>query len=127
MMNLTVENRVGSKPPHAGRRERTATVLAATLWLAVASCGGSAHNRRDAYRVALSKQEACCDALAEPAARDACRARLVRVGDKEVEKTSINQATFGCVERHFVCDGSTGEATMASKQSQLECLIDLGG
>jgi hypothetical protein len=109
------------------RRERACTrhhtIVTAWLLLALAACGGRPANH---YRKAVSKQEQCCEQLADDNARTMCTSRIVRVDDPEVARTGENQATFHCVEAHFACDPSTGTATQASSQKALDCIADLG-
>ena len=120
--------------PGAGRRRermyppRLTTVARATRWagaalaLAAAACGGRPHH--NTYQRATMAEQRCCESLAGPA-RDQCLQELVRVPDPGVQTTSTNQATFECVEDHFVCDPSTGHATQPSAQAQLDCIQDL--
>src|SRR5690242_13932523 len=93
-----------STPRHTTtRRVRHAwlVVLAASL----AACGGG--HRGDTYARAQSSQQACCENLAGDA-RTQCLAQIVKVDDPNVAKDSYNQATYACVEDHFVCDPMTG-------------------
>jgi hypothetical protein len=96
-----------------------------TVWLlfALAACGGRPANH---YQKALSKQEQCCQQLTDDRARAECDARIVRVDAPEVARTRENQATFHCVEKHFVCEPTTGTATRDSSQKTLDCVADLG-
>lgn len=94
----------------------------AALVLAAAACGG---HHTDRYQAATSEQTACCEHLAG-APRDQCLAEIVRVDDPAVAGATANQRTFACVDRHFVCDPTTGRATPASNQAQLDCISDLG-
>ena len=50
---------------------------------------------------------------------------IVRAPDPDVARAPANQATFACVQENFVCDPSTGRATAASAQAQLDCIQDL--
>jgi len=119
-----------SAPSRRGRvyPERLTTVARATRWaftallLAAAACGGRPHH--NTYERATLAQERCCESLAGPG-RDQCLQQIVRVPDPSVQTTSTNQATFECVEDHFVCDSSTGRATQPSAQAQLDCIQDL--
>lgn len=106
-------------------RERLATPVLATVSLALllaVGCGGG--KRRDTYARGTQVQEECCEHLAGPS-RDQCLQKIVRVGDPEVAKTSVNQEQYACVVEHFVCDPSRGHATPASAQAQMDCLQDL--
>jgi hypothetical protein len=109
-----------------GRGTVGALVVVAVALAAVAAlgCGAAATNY---YRTAVAKQEQCCDGLADAAAREACRAQILRVDSESAESTDVNQQTFECVDRHFRCDAATGRATQDSAQNQLDCLNDLGG
>jgi hypothetical protein len=89
----------------------------------VADCGAAAPNY---YRSAVARQEQCCGGLADPAAKEACLAQVLRVDDESVELSPVNQETFQCVDRHFRCEPTTGRATPESSQAQLDCLNDLG-
>ena len=109
-------------------RERSSTrrhtIVTVWLLLALAACGGG--RPANHYQKALSKQEQCCQQLADERARAECDARIVRVDDPEVARTRENQATFHCVEKHFVCEPTTGTATKESSQRALDCVADLG-
>lgn len=94
------------------------------LALLAVGCGGS--QRSETYQEAVSDQEACCNQLAQPGARDQCLASVVRVDDPEVQQSDLNLATFDCIERHFQCDAMTGGPTQESSQLQLDCINDLG-
>lgn len=112
------------RPLHRERAcTRHHTIVTAWLLLALAACGGRPANH---YKKALSKQEQCCEQLADDSARATCSARIVRVDDPEVARTPENQATYHCVEAHFACDPSTGTATRESSQTALDCIADLG-
>lgn len=108
-------------------RERTYTrhhtIVTIWLLLALAACGGRPANH---YQKAVSKQEQCCQQLADERARAECDARIVRVDDPEVARTRENQATYHCIERHFVCEPTTGTATQEASQRALDCVADLG-
>lgn len=107
-----------------GRRVRHAWLagIAAALAAATAACGGNA--RTDSYQRATSAQEACCEHLQGPA-RDQCLGQIVRVDDPAVASNEANQATYRCIEQHFVCDPSTGHASQDSAQAQYDCIADL--
>ena len=105
---------------------RRSVIGGVVIWacaLAAIGCGGAAQN---AYRAAMAKQEQCCDRLADSSAATACRDAIPRVDSPAAETSDVNQETFGCVERHFECDASTGRATQPSAQAQLDCITDLG-
>ena len=74
------------------------------------------------YRPAVANQEQCCRRLGDANAQQACLVDIPRTQD---EASSINQETFQCVAKHFVCDSATGRATRDSAQQQLDCLNDL--
>lgn len=116
-------------PPSRPDRERAATTglttlargcLAAALALA-AACGGGG-KRVDRYRVATDLQERCCEKAPD---RDDCLRGIVRAPDGDVAHDPANQQTFACVQEHFACDETTGRATTASAQAQLDCIQDL--
>ncbi len=100
---------------------RHAWILGLATWLA--GCGGASHG--DTYRAATSAEQRCCENLAG-APRDQCLAELVKVDDPAVAGDSANQATYACIEDHFVCDPSTGRASKDSAQAQYDCIADLG-
>lgn len=77
------------------------------------------------YRKSLSAQERCCQRLGDASASDACVAEIPRVDTRDAETTTTNQETFHCVDAHFVCDPTSGRATQASAQAQLDCLNEL--
>jgi hypothetical protein len=109
-----------STPRHTtAKRLRHGWIIA--LAAALAACGGHSHG--DAYAKATSAQQACCEQGPD---RDACLQQIVRVDDPAVAKTSTNQATYACIEDHFVCDPSTGRASQESAQAQYDCIADLG-
>ena len=94
-----------------------AVALAATL----GACGGNG-KRVDRHAVATDLQERCCEKAPD---RDDCLRGIVRAPDDAVAGDPINQQTFACVQEHFVCDPSTGRATQASAQDQLDCIQEL--
>ena len=96
-------------------------MAAATLF----GCGGGNTPRVNRYQSSVDAQETCCEHLADGGARDGCLAAIVRVDDPAVQSSDINQQTYGCVQRHFVCDPSTGTASRESSQAQLDCIADL--
>lgn len=107
-------------------RELRATPRLATVALAVLAaigCGGGG-KKSDPYVRGVAVQESCCENLTGPA-RDQCLQKVVRVGDPEVAKTSVNQQQYACVVEHFVCDPAKGHATQASAQAQMDCIQDL--
>lgn len=124
----TIGNRRMSPATETAGRERAITrhhgIVTVWLLLALAACGGG--RPANHYQKAVSKQEQCCLELADDRARAECDARIVRVDDPEVAKTRENQATFHCVEKHFVCDSTTGTATKEASQRALDCVADLG-
>jgi hypothetical protein len=94
--------------------------LAAALALA-AACGGGG-KRVDRYQVATDQQERCCEKAPD---RDDCLRGIVRAPDADVARDPANQQTFACVQEHFECDETTGRASAASAQAQLDCIQDL--
>ena len=107
------------------RCKPASTVLFATLALVLLACGGSQGGSKKSYSKAISKQESCCNQLAEGPARTQCLEKVVRVDDPAVQEAPANRATYGCVERYFVCDSATGTATKESSQRQLDCINDI--
>ena len=104
------------------RRVTPATTTLCTLLLVfAAACGGSSHGG-DTYARGTQVQEACCE---RAPGRDACLKQIVRIEDKTVAGSPVNQSTFACVVDHFTCDPTTGHATKDSAQAQLECIQDL--
>jgi hypothetical protein len=100
-------------------------IVSLALAVAVAACGGGGGGKpKNTYARASHAQEQCCEQLAGDA-RAQCLQALVKVEDPAVAATRTNQDTYACVARHFVCDPSTGHATQASAQAQLECIQDL--
>ena len=109
-------------PRYRPVREHAVTLAAATLSsLLLVACGGG---HGDTYARGTHVQEDCCEHLAADS-RAACLQHIVRVDDREVAATDVNQATYGCVIDHFACDASTGHATHDSAQQQLECIQGL--
>ena len=106
-------------------RERLVTPLLTTVALSLLAlgCGGKSE-RRDTYARGTQVQEQCCEHLQGPG-RDACLQKIVRVGDPEVAKTSVNQEQYACIVNNFVCDPAQGHATQDSAQKQMDCLQDL--
>jgi hypothetical protein len=89
----------------------------------LAALGGAcATTDTNHVRPAVANQEQCCRRLADPTAQQACLVDIPRTQD---EASPINQETFQCVAKHFVCDPATGRATRDSAQQQLDCLNDL--
>jgi hypothetical protein len=110
------------RPRHTGQLARR-LVLAVTMALgAVAAC---ASTPRDTYKGAITKEEACCSHLTDGSAREACLGRIERLESAAARADDINRQTFGCIERHFVCDPATGTSTQASAQAQLDCVSEL--
>ena len=109
---------------------RPLTVVPTRRWwiaitLALAACGGGGGKQADTYARANDAQQQCCEQLSG-GPRDQCLSQVVRVDEPGVATTDANQATYGCVVRHFVCDPATGHPTAPSAQAQLECIQDLG-
>lgn len=113
-----------STPRHTTRRRLRHAWLAglAAALASATGCGGG--SKGDTYAKATSAQQACCEHL-QGTARDQCLQQIIRVDDPEVAKTGANQATYACVEDHFVCDPSTGHATKESAQAQYDCIAEL--
>ena len=99
---------------------RRTVVLA--LGLVLAACGGG--KGADRYAQATNAQELCCENVAG-STRAQCLANIVKAPDPSIAATDVNQATFACVMDHFVCDPTSGHATQASAQAQLDCIQDL--
>lgn len=117
--------------PAAADRERPSTTRATTLarlGLAgialLAACGGGGGARVDRYARATNLQEKCCEHLAGDA-RTSCLQAIVRAPSEDVAEAPANQATYACVQEHFVCDPATGHATAESAQAQLDCIQEL--
>ncbi|MBE7454521.1 MAG: hypothetical protein HS111_38385 [Kofleriaceae bacterium] len=112
------------RPATPGRATLGRLGIALTLALLAVACGGKSKGRGDTYVAATSAQERCCEHLAG-AGRDRCLAEIVRVQDEAVARSADNQATYACVQDHFVCNPATGTATQESAQAQLDCIQDL--
>ncbi len=93
------------------------------LVLQLLGCGGSA--KKSHYEQAMNKQESCCAALQDDRTRSECVDKIVRIHDESVEDSQVNEASFRCVEKNFVCDAATGHATPEASQAALDCLSDL--
>lgn len=101
-------------------------VFVAAIALLTGACGGGSKTKRaDTYVAATSAQEQCCENLGAGGPRESCLANIVRVPDEGVARSQQNQATYACVQDHFVCDPATGMPTQESAQSQLDCIQDL--
>jgi len=107
-------------------REQIVTAERAVVFTMVTSlalgCGGAP--RGDMYARATDTQQSCCEHVTG-SSRDACLQAIVRVDDPKVRDHDMNQATYRCVADNFSCDATTGHATLASAQAQLECIQDL--
>jgi hypothetical protein len=114
----------GAGTPRCKRSYTARLATLCLLMLGLAACGGRASGEKT-YQKAVSKQESCCNGLADPAARQSCLETIVRVDDPAVQSSDANRATYACVERHFTCDPATGTATKASAQAQLDCINDI--
>ena len=119
-----------SSPARAPWCNRLSTVVCATLVCALAlflipGCGGKAKGGTNNYAKAVDKQEACCRQLADASAQQACVERIVRVDDAEVQSSKLNQATYACFLRHFVCDPMTGAVSKEASQKQYDCIDEL--
>jgi len=108
------------------------TLVYTTLCVALAACGGSQGKDTDHYQNSITKQRACCGQLGDPSERARCIDDIVTVeeiaGDEDsesVSSSSVNQATFRCMNDHFTCDPETGRASSASQQAQLDCINDI--
>jgi hypothetical protein len=106
-------------------RERLATPLLTTVALSLLAVGcGGGSKPHDTYTRGTEVQERCCEHLQGPG-RDSCLQQIVRIGDPEVAKTSVNQDQYACIVEHFVCDPARGHATQDSAQAQLDCIQSL--
>lgn len=106
------------------------TVVCATLVCALAlfsasGCGGKVKGGTNNYAKAIDRQEACCRELADASAQQACIARIVRVDDQEVQRSRLNEETYACFLRHFVCDPMTGAVSKEASQKQYDCIDEL--
>ena len=99
-------------------------LLVAALAASALGCGAAATTNY--YATAITKQEQCCDGLADAAAKEECRAQIRRVESEQAANLDVNQETYECVDRNFQCDSATGRATRESAQAQLDCINDLG-
>lgn len=90
-----------------------------------ATLAGCRSNPPNYYRNTLTKQEACCGRLADPTEKDRCVGEISRVESTAAETSPTNQETFGCIDRYFACDPTTGRATQESAQAQLDCINEL--
>ena len=102
-------------------REQLVTPVCAVVFT-IAACGGSPHG--DTYARGTEIEQQCCEHLGG-GTRDKCLSDIVRVDDAKVRDHPANQSTYRCVTDNFTCDGTTGHATQASAQAQLECIQDL--
>ena len=130
----TCAARPAASAPH---RECSGTPRHATLGLRfvagiallTGACGGGGGGGKakggNTYVAATSAQEQCCEHLGAGGPRDNCLSSIVRVPDDAVARSQQNQATYACVQEHFVCDPATGMPTQESAQSQLDCIQDL--
>ncbi len=107
------------------------TLVYTTLCCAAVACGGAQSNE-DHYQASVDKQRECCSQLGDPSERANCIDRIVTVEEmvgsddaETVSSSSVNQATFKCMEQHFVCDPTNGRATAESSQAQLDCINDI--
>jgi hypothetical protein len=89
------------------------------------ACGGSS-NKKSHYERAMNKQESCCQGLQDDRKRSECMDSIVRINDQSAEDSEVNEATFRCVEKNFVCDRATGQSTQEGSQAALDCITDLG-
>jgi hypothetical protein len=107
---------------HTRRRHTRLATIAVLLALGIAACAGA--SRKNYYASALKRQESCCDQIGDPRAAADCRAGIQRVKKQGDESDPMNRQTYYCIDRHFVCDASSGKATQASAQEQLDCIND---
>jgi hypothetical protein len=109
-------------------RHATLGLVFVAISLVAGACGGGGGGKArggNTYVAATSAQEACCEHLGAGGPRDNCLSNIVRVPDDAVARSRENQATYACVQEHFVCDPATGMPTQESAQSQLDCIQDL--
>ena len=111
-----------TRTPGCERRVTPVATTLCTLLLAFAAACGGGGSHGDSYARGTQVQEACCE---RAPGRDACLKQIVRIEDKTVAGSPVNQSTFACVVDHFSCDPASGHATKASAQAQLECIQDL--
>lgn len=124
LRNLTISP-TQCRPTRRRCRERVSTAFIACVALVpLLACGGSA--KKGSYQRAIGKQEQCCQGLQDDRQRAECMDSIVRVGDESAEDHDINEATFRCVERSFVCEPQTGRATQEASQEAFDCISDLG-
>ena len=106
-------------------RKRGATVtLLCVILVPLFACGSS--SKKSHYEQAMGKQERCCQGLQDDRQRSECVDSIIRIDDASTENSDVNEATFQCVEKNFVCDKSTGKATSEASQAALDCITDLG-
>jgi hypothetical protein len=101
-------------------------VLAVTslaLGLGLYACGAAPNY----YNRSITKQEKCCNSVAEPNARSACLAEIKHADSPAVATSRTNEETYACVDRYFVCDPQSGHETKESAQAQLDCINGLEG
>ncbi len=105
------------------RKHSYTRILRCVAFLPLLACGGSPKTSH--YEQAMSKQEACCQALADDQQRAACAQSIVRIDDASIEDSEVNEASFRCIEKNFVCNPATGQATQEASQAALDCITDL--
>ncbi len=98
-------------------------LLTCVALLPLLACGAGA--KKGSYKKAVGKQEQCCQGLQDDKTRSDCMASIVRIGDESSEDHKLNEATFRCVERNFVCEPQTGRATQEASQKAYDCISDL--
>ena len=98
--------------------------LLCVVILQLAACGSSS-KKSSHYKAAMNKQESCCHGLQDDRQRSECMNKIVRISDASVEDSEVNEATFRCVEKNFVCDAASGQATQEASQAALDCITDL--
>jgi hypothetical protein len=92
--------------------------------LQLAACGGSS-KKKSHYERAMNKQESCCQGIQDDRQRSECVDKIVRISDASVENSEVNEATFRCIEKNFVCDPASGNATQEASQAALDCITDI--
>ena len=110
------------------RHTTLGALFLAGIALLAGACGGGGGSKAkvgNTYVAATSAHEQCCEHLGAGGPRENCLQNIVRVPDEAVARSQQNQATYACVQEHFVCDPSTGMPTQESAQSQLDCIQDL--